>query len=92
VAKVDLETILADVKATMVAHFNAKLTALNTEKNDGITLLPLDGDAYFLQQLNGKLANWNPICVYGCDNIETISRGPFAGSKFTLSVMIVERE
>lgn len=87
--KYDMESLLDDVKAAMVSHFNTVVGEINTEKNDTIVLDTLNADAYILQSMNGKLANWNPLCLYGVENIESSSRGPLHSSKFTLSVMII---
>lgn len=87
--KYDMEALLDDVKLAMTTHFNTIVGEINTEKNDGIAIDTLNADAYMLQQLNGKLANWNPVCLYGVETVESTSRGPLHSSKFTLSVMII---
>jgi hypothetical protein len=85
----DLEMLLEDVKSAMTTHFNTVVGLINTEKNDGIALDTLNADAYFLQQLNGKMANWNPVCLYGVDTIETKPNGPHGLQRFQLSVIII---
>lgn len=88
-AKYDVESLLADVKTIISANFNSKIAAINLEKNDSIALDQLDAGAYFLQQLNGRMANYNPICLYGVENIESSSRGPLSSKKIEISVIII---
>ena len=88
-AKYDTESLLADIKTIISANFNAKVTAINLEKNDGISIDTLDSNAYFLQQLNGRMANYNPICLYGVESIESSSRGPLSSKKVEISVIII---
>lgn len=87
--KYDIEMLLADVKSIVSSNFNTKIAAINLEKNDGIALDQLDSGAYMMQQLNGKLANYNPVCFYSVDNIETLSSGPLASHRFSISVLII---
>jgi len=87
--KYDIESLLADIKTIVSDNFNTKVAAINAEKADGVSLDTLDASAYFLQQLNGRMANWNPICLYGVDNIETVTRGPLSSQKVVCSVVIV---
>jgi hypothetical protein len=88
-AKYDLESLLADIKALMLANLNNKITEINTEKNDSIVLAPVDADAYFLQQMNGRQMNWPVGIVYGVDDIQSGNRGPLSNSKFQLSAIII---
>jgi hypothetical protein len=87
--KYDAEMLLADVRSIVADNFNTKVAAINAEKNDGISLDTLNSSAFFMQQLNGNLANYNPICFYSLDNIETVSSGPLASHRFSISVLII---
>jgi hypothetical protein len=70
-AKYDLERLLADIEALMVANLNTKLAAINTEKNDAITLKEVSSDAYFFQGMNSKQANYNPFVIYSIEDIQS---------------------
>lgn len=87
--KYDLESLLDDVKTVMTNNFNTVAAAINTEKNDGLTLYGLEAEAFFLQQLNGKMQNWKLCCLYGVDEIENFPNGPDVSCKFKLSVVLI---
>lgn len=87
--KYDMEMLLEDIKTVVTSYFNTVVGEINLEKNDGITLDTLDSNAYFLQQLNGKMTNWNPVCLYGVDQIETRPNGPDTIKRFQCSVIII---
>lgn len=88
-ARYDLENYLVDVLAVMTTNLNTVIGAINTEKNDSITLKTVDANAYFLQTLDSAAANYDPYILYGIENIETVSMGPHSGHKVTVSVVIV---
>ena len=88
----DMEDLCDDVLAVMTTYFNAKLTEINAAKNDGIVLDPIDSGAYSLQQLNGKMLNYNPFCLYGIEDIETVSQGPLSSDRFQISVTVVVKD
>ncbi len=88
-AKHDFEEILDSVKAIMVNNFNTKLTAITTEKGDSIVLPEVVAEAYFLQTLDERAANFDPFIVYGIEDIETVSIGPQSSEKIFISVVIL---
>jgi len=88
-AKQDFEDILDSVKAIMVAKLTAKLTQIDTAKNDGITLVPVSEKAYFLQSLDEEVANFDPFIAYGIADIESTSVGPKVAEKIFISIVIV---
>src|SRR5947209_5598149 len=88
-AKYDVENLLTDIQAYMVANFQAKLTEINNEKADGITLSAPDNNAYFLQTINDKIANYDPFVIYGIDRATTDSLGLMSVRKWIVSVIIV---
>jgi len=88
-ARHDFEEILESVKQIMVNNFNAKLTSITTEKGDSIVLPSVDANAYFLQSMDEREASFDPIIVYGIENIETDSKGPFSSEKIFISAVIL---
>ncbi len=88
-ARFDFEDILESVKQIIVNNFNTKLTALTTDKGDGIVLPPVNANAYFLQSLDESIANFDPFITYGLEDIESVSLGPKTSEKFFISVVIV---
>lgn len=85
----DFESILDSVKTILVDNFNTKLTEISTEKNDNITLPPIDSNAYFLQSLDESIANFDPFIAYGIEDIETTSIGPRSADRLLISIVIV---
>lgn len=87
--KYDVELLLADIEALMVSNLNAKITLLNTEKSDTITLDLINTSAYFLQELNGKQINYNPFILYGIESSQPMSQQGGSLELVTISVVIV---
>jgi hypothetical protein len=87
--KYDVETFCDDILATLTANLNAKISAINSEKNDGITLASVESDAYFFQELNSKAANFNPYVLYSIEELGSDNAGPYASVKPTLHVIAV---
>lgn len=65
----DIESVMDDIKAFLQANLNTKITAMNTEKNDTITLSSISNNAYFFQTLGEDIANFNPFILYGVNEI-----------------------
>jgi hypothetical protein len=87
--KYDIESLLKDIEAVLSVNLNAKLTQIDTEKADGITLKPIDSRAYFLQELNSRVANYNPFILYGITNIEPRPQVGGTAAIFTVNVALV---
>jgi len=68
--KFDIEALLTQMQSFMQAKLPAKLTALDAEKNDGITLAAVDSGAYTLQIPSYAMTNFDPFVLYGIDDIE----------------------
>lgn len=88
-ARYDLERLLDDVLSVLQANLNTQIAAINTEKADSLTLKTVPNEAYFLQQLNGKMASYDPIVLYGVDDISSVASGPNVNHTFSLSAIIV---
>lgn len=85
----DFEEILESVKTLIVNKFNTKLLAIEADKNDGITLPPVNANAYFLQSLDESIANFDPFIAYGVSNIDAVSLGPQSSEKIFIEVVII---
>ncbi len=87
----DIENLLVDIKAFLVANLNTKLTAIDSDKADSITLAQVDSSAYFFQNLSkAAVANYNPFVLYGIDEIpKQLGIGPATIKEYTLFVIVV---
>lgn len=64
-AQYDIEEILGEVRTFLLANLNTQIIALNTEKNDAITLTQVASSAYHLQTLEDRIDVADPIVLYG---------------------------
>jgi hypothetical protein len=87
--KYDLEDLCADIATVLQTNLNSKLSEIDSEKNDGIVLKQVTGDAYFFQELNNKVANFDPFVLYGVESVQTLSQEGAAAQVATISVVIV---
>lgn len=88
-ARYDLERLFADLETHLKANLGAELTALNTEKNDGITLVDIEQTAYFLQYLGDRIANFDNFIFYGLDESVTNAVGPGGIKIYNIHVVVV---
>jgi hypothetical protein len=63
-AKFDIENLLDAVKTFLAANLNTQIAALNTEKNDGISLKTVDSTAYHLQYPEDRTELSDPFIIY----------------------------
>lgn len=66
----DIESLLFDIKTLMISKLNTKIGDINTEKNDQVVLATVKDDAYFIQSLDGRQANYNPYVYIGVSDIK----------------------
>jgi hypothetical protein len=85
----DLENLMSDVKGIMVDNLNTKIAAINDEKSDSTTLLTVDNNAYFLQELDSTTINYNPFIFYSCEEIEGSGIGPNTPQQFLINCILV---
>ena len=88
-AKFDLEQMLAGIETIMTDNLNTKITEINTERADTITLDSVNASAFFLQTLDNTATNFNPYVFYGIQDIESEGIGPTASMLITVRVMLV---
>lgn len=87
--KYDIEDLASDLEAVMKNFLNPKLASLDAEKADGMTLSPVDANAYFFASLDGKEASYNPFIVYGIDDIATDANGSATANTITFNLALV---
>jgi hypothetical protein len=85
----DLESLLTDVETVLKNNLNTKLASIDTEKNDGITLRTVNSNAYHLQTMDQKNANFNPLILYGVDDNDAQPIGPANAHSYNISVVLV---
>ena len=88
-AKFDIETYLLAIETYMKANLNTHIGNLNTEKNDSITLSTVSNDAYFLQTLNDRVANFDPYILLAIDDIQGQGIGPGVVKTLVFTAVIV---
>ncbi|MCK5608287.1 hypothetical protein KAR91_40775 [Candidatus Pacearchaeota archaeon] len=88
-ARYDFENILDNVDGIITSKLNTKITSINTEKDDGITVSAINNNAHFLQTLDERVANFDPFLVYGIDNIEADADYNRVTEKILIAVTIV---
>jgi hypothetical protein len=87
--KHDIETVCAEIKTVMLDHLNTKLLALDAEKADGVTLAPVDPEAYFFQSLNGRTTNYNPFIFFAIDEIAGVGGDSYTETELSVDVLAV---
>lgn len=85
----DIELLLSDIEAFLVANLNTKLAAIDTEKNDGVTLAQINSAAYYQQTIHKETLNYDPFVIYGIEAIEARGQGPATLEKYQLYVVVV---
>lgn len=85
----DLESLMSDIKSIMINNLNTKISALNSEKSDSTTLLTVDNNAYFLQELDSTTINYNPFIFYSCEEIEGTGFGPNTPQELLINCVLV---
>ena len=76
-ARYDLESLITDLKAICQANLNAKLTAIDAEKADGLTSFQIPTTAYLFQDLRQEsIAPHKAIMFFGVDDPESNGIGP----------------
>lgn len=69
-ARYDIETLITDISTIMTDNLAAKIAAINSEKNDGITLKDVPSGGVILQSMDGKIANYNPFLYIGVVDLQ----------------------
>lgn len=88
VAKYDVETLVSDIETLIKNNIGAKITAINSEKSDSITLKTPPANAFF-PDLDDKAANYDPIILTAEANIQTDGIGPNTAEIVTVNVTLL---
>src|SRR3954466_100114 len=87
-SKIDLEFIINDLKALLVANLNTKIAAIQSDKNNGMVLKTVNSSAYYIQDVNSAQAMANDPFIYmGVDEVE--SEGIHAATSKIYSIPIL---
>lgn len=84
----DAETLLSDIQTVLSDNLNTKITAINTEKNDTITLGSVASGAYFMD-MDDHAANFDPIVLYSVADVESEGIGPATKKVYTVNVCLI---
>ena len=85
----DLDNLMSDVKTIMTSNLNTKISAINSEKADSITLASLDANAFFLQDLDHTTMNYDPFILYAVEGIEADGFGPSTVVTYSISIALI---
>lgn len=86
----DIEDFTDNLLAFLQANLNTKLAAIDTAKNDGITLSQIHSAAYFFQNLSVEIVNQNPFVFYRIDTLGGAENLFSAVDRnFSMQVMVV---
>ncbi len=84
--KLDVETVIKNIELTLKEKLNLKLIEITTEKNDGITLRPVDDKAYIIQSLDEFPVNFDPALFIGIESINTV--GEYSATSKTIRIEV----
>lgn len=85
----DVENFFDELEDFMQANLNTRISAINTEKNDSITLDTVSSSAYFFLTLDETVANYDPFIFYSIGGIESDGIGPHTGKTYLVDVALV---
>jgi hypothetical protein len=81
----DIEDTILRVETILKARLNTAIVALNTQKNDSIVLKQIGSDAYFIQSMDERMANYDPYVIVAIEDIQSEGLGPY--TQHTLSIL-----
>lgn len=92
--KYDLESLLADTLTVLSNNLNTKISEITTEKGDSLELKTIPTDAYFLQTLNDRMANFDPFVFYGIGEIKPAdgAKAGYSGYNVQVEVLVCVRD
>lgn len=85
----DIEQLILDLLAICQGKLNAKLAAIDAEKDDGISLPQIPPNAYFFQSLDEEAAPFNQFVYFGVEDPIPDSNGPYAAESVTVYFIVV---
>lgn len=84
----DEENFLDDIVTLLKSKIDAKVTEINTLKNDSITLETIPSER-FIETLNEDALNWPIFIYYGIDAINSNGIGPTTAREITVFFDII---
>lgn len=82
--KIDPEVMIFLIADHAKAIINSKITAINEEKDDGITLDEIKDSAWFFQSLDDGNHNFDPFILYFIDDMTANGAGNQIARKIVL--------
>lgn len=87
-ARFDEEVLLNNLETVLKANLNTKITAINSEKSDSITLTAIDNNAYQLDT-DDKISNYNPYIIYMISEQTTEARGSATAENIVINIALI---
>lgn len=87
-ARFDEENLLSNLETILKNNLNNKITAINTEKNDTITLAQINSDAYQMD-VEDKISNYDPYIIYMITEQTTDKRGPATAENIVINIALI---
>ncbi len=85
----DLEALMYEVEAFLKLRLNTEISAISTEKNDGLSLATIGSNAYAVQSLDDKIMNYSEFVFIQCMDIKTVGQGPATSKDYSITALIV---
>lgn len=89
--KFDEESLLQNIDTILKAQLNAKLTAISTEKNDGITLDSVDSNAILMDTEDSTL-NYDPAIIFMIVDQLTEAQGPVTSENIVVNITLLKSD
>lgn len=86
--KFDEEQLLLNIETYLKANLNAKITAINSEKNDSIVLAQVNASAYALDADDGEF-NYDPYIITMISEQTSETRGPAVAENLIVNVALI---
>lgn len=84
----DIETFRDDILAIVQANLGTKITAINAEKNDGITITDIASENYY-NDMSDQVFNISPFILYYLVNLESKTIGAMTQTLITMQMSVV---
>lgn len=93
-SKFDVESLLTNIKAILVANLNTKIAAVETEKVAMGAIVthiqPIDPAAGYIEQSLSDLTNIQAQTIfYGIEHIDAVGVGPTTSQKFKCFIVVL---
>lgn len=85
----DDETLILEMTAAMKANLNGRITAINTEKADGITLNLVDENAFFYLTFGTTTPNYSPCVLFAVNSTPQETEGGATSYKVELLTQLI---